>query len=195
LHDDLTPGLVHLTTAIMRLQRASGYARTRRFFSIAACAAILFWPHIGTAGDNAEDDRAVVLEAGAAGEHSIHGGASNFGPTLAVEVTPIEDWLEIEFGVSALGTSGRTELLSDLVFKKPFRLSPTTEFMVGLGPSVSRALTGPDKGTAHGVEVVLDFMFWRHASTGWYLEPSWSRTAGSGERSIGLTGGLLFRLQ
>ena len=95
--------------------------------------------------------------------------------------------------IPALGTSGRTELSSDLVFKKPFQLSPTTEFMVGLGPSVSRTLTG-DKGTAHGIEVVLDFMFWRHASTGWYLEPSWTRIAGSGERSIGLTGGLLFRL-
>jgi hypothetical protein len=54
------------------------------------------------------------------------------------------------------------------------------------------AHSGADKGTTHGVEVVLDFMFWRHRKTGWYLEPSWSRSAGSGEQTIGVTGGFLF---
>ncbi|MGA2838875.1 MAG: hypothetical protein ABSG18_01660 [Steroidobacteraceae bacterium] len=161
--------------------------------AIAGCAAISLWTHVGTAQDHAEDDHAVVLEAGAAGERNIKGAtAANFGPALSLEVTPIEEWLEIEFGVSALGTSGHTELSSDLVFKKPFRLSSTAEFMIGLGPSVSRTLSAPDKGTSHGIEVVLDFMFWQHQNTGWYLEPSWSRNAGSGAQSIGLTSGLLF---
>jgi hypothetical protein len=38
-------------------------------------------------------------------------------------------------------------------------------------------------------------MFWRTKTTGWYLESGWSRTAGSGERSISLNGGLLFGWQ
>jgi hypothetical protein len=135
---------------------------------------------------------AVIFEAGAAGERNVRGGSANFGPSLAVEVTPIEEWLEIETGASALGTTGHTELSIDMVFKKPFRICPSTEFMIGLGPFVSRTQSGPDKGTAHGIEVALDFMFWRRQRTGWFLEPSWSRNAGTGERTIGVTGGLLF---
>jgi hypothetical protein len=119
-------------------------------------------------------------------------GRGNIGPTLAVEITPIEEWLEIEFGSTTLGTAGHTELSRDLVFKTPFRPPPSSEFMIGLGPSVSHTLSGPDKSTSHGIEVVFDFMFWSRKDVGWYLEPSWSRTARSGERSIGLTGGVLF---
>lgn len=133
-----------------------------------------------------------MIEAGLAGERSIGSGVSNFGATLALEVTPIDEWLELEFGVTTLATSGHTEVSSDLLFKKPFRLSPTSEFMIGLGPFVARTLSGPERGTAHGIEVVLDFMFWRNKNTGWYLEPGWSRNAGSGERSVSLNGGLLF---
>jgi len=162
-----------------------------RFFLIALFATAVL-PRVGTAEESAEDDHGIVFEAGAAGEHGIHGGGSNFGPNLAVEITPIEDWLEIELGVSALGANGHTELSSDLVFKKPFRLSSTSELMIGLGPTVSRVSSGPDEGSSHGIEVVFDFMFWPHKNTGWYLEPSWSRTAHSGDQTIGLTGGILF---
>jgi hypothetical protein len=125
-------------------------------------------------------------------EHGIPAGNSRFGAALGIEVTPIENWLELEFGVAASRSSGSTELSGDLVFKKPFRLSETSEFMVGLGPFVSRAGSGSQGETAHGVEVVLDFMFWPRKDIGWYLEPGWSRTSGSGERTVGLTVGLLF---
>jgi hypothetical protein len=47
-------------------------------------------------------------------------------------------------------------------------------------------------GSSHGVEIVFDFMFWPHKTRGWYLEPSLSRTAGTGEKAIGLTAGYLF---
>jgi hypothetical protein len=167
-------------------------SRQRLVIQFAVFASISLWPQVGTAEIHVEEDHALIVEAGLAGERSIPGGVSNFGATLAVEVTPIEEWLELEFGVTALVTSGHPELSSDLVFKKPFRLSPTSEFMVGLGPFVARTVNGPGRGTAHGVEVVLDFMFWRNRNTGWYLEPGWSRSAGSGERSISLNGGLLF---
>ena len=90
------------------------------------------------------------------------------------------------------GTNGHMELSGDLVFKKPVRLSSTSELMIGLGPTVSRVSSGPDEGSSHGIEVVFDFMFWPHKNTGWYLEPSWSRTSHSGDQTAGLTGGILF---
>ena len=147
-------------------------------------------PRVAAAQEAVGADHAIVIEAGAAGEREIPRGPSNFGATLALETTPIEEWLELEFGVTALATAGHTELSSDLVFKKPFRLSATLEFMVGLG--LARTLNGPGKGTSHGIEAVLDFMFWRSERHGWYLEPAWSRDSGSGDRSVSLEGGLLF---
>jgi hypothetical protein len=36
-------------------------------------------------------------------------GGSSFGPTVAVEVTPIENWLELEAGVAPLFTRHSTE--------------------------------------------------------------------------------------
>ena len=177
---------------ILANQLMNTTSKTRGAAICLACAAISLGPHVGAAQERTEDDHGVVFEAGAAGEHGIHGGGSNFGPNLAIEITPIENWLEIEFGVSALGTNGHTEVSSDLVFKKPFRLSSASELMIGLGPFVSHVSSGRDRGSSNGIEVVFDFMFWPHKDTGWYLEPSWSRTAASGEQTIGLTGGFLF---
>jgi hypothetical protein len=59
---------------------------------------------------------------------------------------------------------------------------------ISLGPYVGAAQERTEDD--HGV--VFDFMFLPHKDTGWYLEPSWSRTADSGEQTIGLTGGFLF---
>jgi hypothetical protein len=36
-------------------------------------------------------------------------GGSSFGPTAAIEFTPIKDWLEIETGVTPLFSRGLTE--------------------------------------------------------------------------------------
>ncbi len=41
----------------------------------------------------------------------------------------------------------KPELPSDLVFKKPFRLTETSEFMIGLGPFVSRTFNSAQSGT------------------------------------------------
>ena len=87
------------------------------------------------AGELADDDhRGAVVEIGAAGEAGLNGGKPSFGPSLAVEVTPIEHWLEIEAGITPLFSKGGTEWEADLVFKKPFQLSKNVEFMVGLAP-------------------------------------------------------------
>ena len=45
---------------------------------------------IAQAGDK---EPAAVVELGAAANRSLTEGQSSFGPTVAVEVTPIENWL------------------------------------------------------------------------------------------------------
>jgi hypothetical protein len=42
---------------------------------------------------------------------------ANFGGTFAVEKSIIENWLEMEVGLTALGTNGQTELSGDIIFK------------------------------------------------------------------------------
>ena len=43
-----------------------------------------------------EKEPAAVVELGGAASRSITEGQSSFGPTVAVEATPIENWLELE---------------------------------------------------------------------------------------------------
>jgi hypothetical protein len=91
----------------------------------------------------------------------------------------------LQLGITGLATSGRGEVSTDLLFKKPFRLSPTLEFMIGAGPEVTQTLSGPDKGTATSAELVLDFMFWPSGNVGWYVEPTWSINPRTGQNSFG----------
>jgi hypothetical protein len=132
-----------------------------------------------------------VLEYGAAGEWPLNGERPNFGGTIAAEIEPIENWLELEFGFSTLGTTGHTELSGDVLFKKPFRLSPTVEFMIGGGPSLSRTLNGPDRGNSWTAEFALDWMFWPTKNVGWFFEPTWSLNPKNGQQSIAVNIGLL----
>ena len=72
---------------------------------------------------SAEKEPVAVVELGGAGDWSVTGGGSSFGPTVAVEVTPIEKWLELEAGVTPLFARHSTEWDVDLLFKKPWTLS------------------------------------------------------------------------
>lgn len=65
------------------------------------------------------EDHAVVFELGWAGEWSHAEGFHPKGATFALEVTPIEKWLELEFGVTAVRADGVTESPVDVLFKKP----------------------------------------------------------------------------
>ena len=143
------------------------------------------------AEETGEEDHGLVLEVGAAGEKPVTGGASRFGGTIGAEVTPIENWLELEFGLTALAGAGHTELSGDLIFKKPYRLSEQVEFMIGAGPSFAKTLNGPDRGTAIGAEVAADFMIWPSRRLGWYVEPTWGIVPHTHEQSVGLAIGLL----
>jgi hypothetical protein len=139
----------------------------------------------------ADDEHRAVVEIGAVAERSVGESKSSAGATVAVETTPVENWLELEFGITGLRAAGRSEFGADLLFKKPWRLSATSEFMAGVGPAVSRRF-GTSPATSLSTEFVGDFMFWPTKSVGWYLEPSYGLTAWKGgERSVSLTAGLL----
>ncbi|MGB7729954.1 MAG: hypothetical protein WBL50_18125 [Candidatus Acidiferrum sp.] len=83
---------------------------------------------------SAEKEPVAVVELGGAANSNFKGGGSSFGPTAAVEVTPIENWLELEAGVTPLFARQSTEWDVDLLFKKPWTLSKKAEFMLGVGP-------------------------------------------------------------
>ena len=82
----------------------------------------------------AEKEPSAVLELGAAADRSLTEAQSSLGPTVAVEVTPIENWLELEAGVTPLFRRHSTEWSVDFLFKKPWTLSEEKEFMLGVGP-------------------------------------------------------------
>jgi hypothetical protein len=81
-----------------------------------------------------ENEPAAIVELGGAASQSLTGDGASFGPTVAVEVTPIENRLELEAGVTALLKQHSAEWSVDLLFKKPWTLSKKAEFMVGIGP-------------------------------------------------------------
>ena len=144
-----------------------------------------------------EKEPAAVVELGGATDWNVKEGGSSFGPTVAVEVTPIENWLELEAGVTPLFTRHSTEWDADLLFKKPWTLSKKVEFMLGVGPEwVHTTKYGITTNSVSG-EVVLDFMFWPSAKRrfGWYLEPGYEYNFGRGhEQSLGISGGLLIAI-
>ena len=145
-------------------------------------------------GESPDKDPAAILEIGAATSWEVTGGAASLAPNFAVETTPIENWLELEAGVSPFFTHHSTEWDTDLLFKKPWTLSRKAEFMLGVGPEwVHLRQKGTTTNTVSG-EVAGDFMFWpaRKRRFGWFLEPVYDYSfAGGHPQSIGLSGGLL----
>jgi len=142
-------------------------------------------------------ESAAVVELGAAADRSLTEAQSSFGPTVAVEVTPIENWLELEAGVTPLFRRHSTEWSVDLLFKKPWTFSEKMEFMIGVGPEWIHTNAYGIKTNSIGAEVAPDFMFWgsRKHRLGWYLEPSYEYKYGrSHEHSVGISGGLLIAI-
>jgi hypothetical protein len=141
-----------------------------------------------------DKDPKAILELGAATSWNFSGGAATFAPNLAAEVTPIENWLELEAGVSLFYTRNSTEWDTDLLFKKPWTISRKTEFMLGVGPEwVHLRQSGRTSNSIAG-EVAGDFMFWANSKHrfGWYLEPAYDYSfAGGHQQSVGMSAGLL----
>ncbi len=145
-----------------------------------------------------DDDPSVILEVGAATSWNTTGGAATFAPNLAAETTPIENWLELEAGVSPFFTRNSTEWDADLLFKKPWTLSRGAEFMLGIGPEwVHLRQSGKTSNFVAG-EVAGDFMFWPNGQhrLGWYLEPAYDYSFAAGhQQSIGMSAGLLIGIR
>ncbi|MGD0738396.1 MAG: hypothetical protein ABR957_02290 [Terracidiphilus sp.] len=141
-----------------------------------------------------DKDPAAILEFGAAASVNPKDGTSSYGPSFAFEVTPIENWLEIEAGTTPLFRSRSTEWDTDVIFKKPWTLSRKAEFMAGIGPEWVHSNEAGSKPNSIAGEAALDFMFWptgKH-KFGWYFEPSYDYNFMRGhEQSVGITGGLL----
>jgi hypothetical protein len=147
---------------------------------------------------SADKEPAAVVELGGAPGWNLKDGGWSLGPTVAVEVTPIENWLELETGVTPTFSRHSTEWDTDLLFKKPWTLSEKVEFMFGVGPEWIHTRKYGVTANSIGGEVVLDFMFWpspKHR-LGWYLEPSYAYDFGRGhERSVGISVGLLIAIR
>lgn len=144
-----------------------------------------------------EKEPVAIAELGAAPTWTLHGGGWSFGPTAAVEVTPIEHWLELEAGVTPLFGTHSTEWDTDLLFKKPWTLSRKVEFMAGIGPEWIHTNESSAPRNSVGGEAALDFMFWpsKRRRFGWYLEPAYDYSFGRGhEQSVGISAGLLISI-
>jgi len=164
--------------------------------SVLLAALFLFFAGNALA-QSADNEPAAVLELGGAASWNTKNGESSFGPSAAIEVTPIENWLEIEAGVTPLFRRHSTEWDTDILFKKPWTLSRKAEFMFGVGPEWVHMDEGGVKTNSVAGEAIGDFMFWPSGKHrfGWYLEPSYDYSFGRGhEQSAGMTGGLLIAI-
>jgi hypothetical protein len=150
-------------------------------------------PAIAAPDQGAERDHLVILELGASGEREISEHTSHIGPVVGLEVEPIENWLEIELGVSTNRSQGARNWEIELPFKKPFRLSGAIEVMPGLGPIWTHTTQPGARSSVWDAVAVIDLFVWRTRHLGWFLEPSYGISLGYGnKKSVGLTGGIFF---
>jgi hypothetical protein len=144
------------------------------------------------------DGTVAILELGASSNWNLDGGAATFAPTLAAECTPIENWLEVEAGVSPFFARNSTEWDTDFLFKKPWDISSKAEFMLGAGPQWSHLRQNGRTRDSFSAELAGDFMFWptgKHRF-GWFLEPAYDYSfAGGHTQSIGMSAGLLIGIR
>ncbi|MGO9173229.1 MAG: hypothetical protein ACLP7P_14870 [Rhodomicrobium sp.] len=160
-----------------------------------------YWARIGfTAGllllagaARAEEKEVAVVEIGGAGEWGLQHGGSAAGPNVAVEFDVIEHWLEIEVGVTPLFSNGQAEVGTDLVFKKPFDLSDSVEFLIGAGPEWVHKASGEKPADSVAGEAIVELIYfpWPEHKTGFFIEQSYGYDFGKGhEQSLGVSGGL-----
>ena len=115
------------------------------------------------------------------------------GGTSFVGRAIVDDALRAGFDVT-LFSRGQTEWDTDLLFKKPYTLSDTVEFMFGVGPEWQHTVAHAGTTDSVAGEAALDFMFWpwRERKFGLYLEPSYDYGFGRGhEQSVSVSAGLL----
>jgi hypothetical protein len=154
-------------------------------------------PFLALAQSSSSKEGIAIIEIGGAPSVSLSGSGVSISPTVAVEVTPIENWLELELGTTPTFSRTITEWVTDLLFKKPWTLSKKVELMVGVGPEWIHTRSNHASTNAIGGEAAVDFMFWPGAKRrfGLYLEPAYERQFGGGrEASLSISGGLLITI-
>ena len=168
-----------------------------RCTAMVGLAAALLLP-AGTAQAEDKDKEPVLLELGGSGEWGLRDGGASFGPTAALDIPVIKDWLEIEAGVTPLLSNNRTEWDTGVLFKKPYALSDSVEFEIGVGAAWLHTTSGGRAADSIGAEAALEFQIWPWPDRrlGWYVEPSYGYDFGRGhEQSLGLTMGLLIPIR
>lgn len=163
-------------------------------FLLVVCACL---PAGSALAQSVEKEPAAIVELGGTANWTVKGGGSSFGPTVAVEVTPVENRLELEAGITPLFGHHSQEWDTDLLFKKPWTLSKKVEFMAGVGPEWIHSRRLGVTTNSISAEGVLDFMFWPSTKHrfGWYLEPGYEYNFARGhEQSLGITAGLLIAI-
>ncbi len=140
--------------------------------------ASLFLFSVGAFAGTPDPDKepVAILELAGATSTSLTASGSSFGANVAVEVTPIENWLEIEIGVTPLFQRHRSaEWDSDFLFKKPWDISRHLEFMAGFGPEWVYSKEPRAKRNSIAGESVLDLMYWPGSKHrfGMFIEPSY----------------------
>ena len=150
------------------------------------------------AQSNSEKESVAVVELGGQASRTFQGGGSAFGPTVAVETTAVENWLELEAGITSLFNRTSTEWDVDLLFKKPWTLSNKAELMAGIGPEWVHTNDRTLTANSVSAEAELDFMYWPHAKHkfGWYIEPTYDYNFGRRhQQSLSVAGGLLIAIR
>jgi hypothetical protein len=145
-----------------------------------------------------EKEAVAELEIGGAVEWAIPGGGTGFGASVGIEYTLIKEWLEVELEVSPLFGAGRADWDTELIFKKPFELSPKLEVMPGIGPAWLYTVSHGQSSSSLGAVALLDFQIWPtpERNFGWFIEPSYTYDFGrEHEQSIGVTFGLLIPIR
>lgn len=141
----------------------------------------------------ADKESFAVGELGSAFSKNINGTAS-YGFNASVEVTPIQDVLEIELGLTPTFAKKLKALDADLLFKKPWSLSARTEIMAGIGLAYDHE---NDQGlilNSMSGELAFDLMYWPFAKHefGIYVEPGYEYgLAQQHEQSIEMSAGLI----
>lgn len=179
------------------MRRARPYEKLGRLRVpwIVALAFILSVEGSARAHDEKDEsaEHTIVLGVGGATELELGDGSLHPGANLMVEWDAIENWLELEVGVSVLTANHGVEVPVDLLVKKPFKLARWAELMIGVGPEAVQ-VTGANGGTYVGAEAASDFMFWPWGGrVGLWVEPEYDVVFHGGASSgIGATGGVLF---
>ena len=138
-----------------------------------------------------------VGEIGGASSTDVKSGKSSFGYSLSAEATPIENWLEVELGVSSTYAAHYKETDIDFLLKKPWAFSPVLEFMLGVGPQWAHANQYGITANSWSGQMALDFMYWPFSKHkfGFYAEPAYVYGFNAAhEQSVEMSAGLLINI-